>query len=106
MTGQAVVPAIAPEGRKWMVEDVDLFSSLRYWRDGKFTARQWLSSFHGVRETAFFAVDDPLPLAGACMIDGKRALRQAFGASGTNPALNSQPAPAAGFTSPPAGTHR
>jgi predicted ATP-grasp superfamily ATP-dependent carboligase len=30
MTGQPVTPASTPEGRKWMVEDGDLFSSFRY----------------------------------------------------------------------------
>ncbi len=34
LTGQPVLPARrAPEGRKWLVEDVVLLSSIRYWRD-------------------------------------------------------------------------
>lgn len=75
MTGQPVLPASAPEGRRWIVEDVDLMASVRYWRDGKFTLKQWVNSFRGVRELAFLAADDPLPLAGAYMMDARRALR-------------------------------
>ncbi|HEV3110995.1 MAG TPA: hypothetical protein VGY99_10915 [Candidatus Binataceae bacterium] len=79
MTGQPVIPACAPEGRKWIVEDVDFLSSFRYWRDGKFTLKQWMNSFRGVREMTFLAADDPLPFAGACMMDTMRALRDAKG---------------------------
>jgi D-aspartate ligase len=80
MTGQPVVPATTPEGRRWIVEDVDFVSSLRYWRDRRFTLKQWINSFHGVREMAFFAADDPLPLAGAYLMDARRALRNAINA--------------------------
>jgi D-aspartate ligase len=45
MTGQPVIPSFTPEGCKWIVEDVDLFSSIRYYRDGKLTLRQWINSF-------------------------------------------------------------
>jgi D-aspartate ligase len=79
MTGQPIRPAKAPEGRKWIVEDVDLISSLRYWRDGKFTLRQWRESLRGVREMTFIAADDPLPFAGAWLLDASRALRDKFG---------------------------
>jgi hypothetical protein len=34
MTGQPVVPAKAAEGRKWIVEDFDLLSAIRFRRDG------------------------------------------------------------------------
>lgn len=62
MTGQQVPGTRLCEGRKWMVEDRDLSSSFRYWRDGKLSARQWLSSFGGVRETAYLATDDMRPV--------------------------------------------
>ena len=95
MTGQPVTPAKgAPEGRKWLVEDVDLLSSFRYWRDGKFTLKQWTNSFRGVREMAFLAADDPLPLAAACMMDTRRALLDATRHSGkTEIPFKSQPRP-------------
>ena len=70
-------PARVTEGRKWIAEDVDLFSSVRYWRDGKFTLRGWVNSLRGVREMTFLAADDPLPFAAAWMMDAKRALHDA-----------------------------
>ena len=62
MTGQPVPASQLWEGRKWMVEDRDLSSSFRYWRDGRLTARQWLCSFRGVRESAYLAPDDMRPV--------------------------------------------
>jgi hypothetical protein len=37
MTGQSVLPGSNVEGRKWIVEDCDWVSALRYWRDGRLT---------------------------------------------------------------------
>jgi D-aspartate ligase len=106
MTGQPVIPSRAPEGRKWMVEDVDLFSSYRYWRDGRFSMKEWLNSFRGVREMAFLAADDPLPFVGAWMMDARRALRDSRKARIEKPAQTSKPAPAALLDSEPAGAER
>jgi D-aspartate ligase len=61
MTGQPI-PATEPvEGRKWIVEDFDLFSALRSWRDGTLSWKEWAGSLRGVRESACFALDDPGP---------------------------------------------
>ena len=76
LTGQPVVAAPAPEGRKWLVEDVDPLSALRYYRDGNLTLRNWLNSLRHVQETAFFARDDPLPLLGAYIMDIREVLRR------------------------------
>ena len=78
MTSQPITPAKAPEGRKWIVEDVDLLSSFRYWRDGKFTVKEWMNSFRGIKEMTFLAADDLLPFAGAWMMDAKRALHDSI----------------------------
>jgi D-aspartate ligase len=80
MTGQSVIPSCTSEGRKWIVEDVDLFSSIRYYRDYKFTIRQWLNSFHAIQETTFLSRDDPWPIVGACLLDAGRVLPRAVGA--------------------------
>ena len=61
ITGQPVESASTPEGRKWLVEDCDIISCIRYLRDGKLTLKEWLTSHRGVRETGIFALDDPLP---------------------------------------------
>jgi D-aspartate ligase len=64
MTGQQVSPATTPEGRKWIVEDRDWISALRYWRDGNLTLRGWRESLRGVEETSYFAKDDLWPVLG------------------------------------------
>jgi predicted ATP-grasp superfamily ATP-dependent carboligase len=61
MTGRPVPPSQAAEGRKWIVEDFDLFSALRSCRDGALSLKDWAKSLAGVQETACFALDDPLP---------------------------------------------
>jgi predicted ATP-grasp superfamily ATP-dependent carboligase len=61
MTGQPVPESAARYGRKWMTEMADLKSCLNYWRDGKLTFAQWLRSFQGIEEFAFFAGDDLKP---------------------------------------------
>ena len=54
-------PAQAADGRKWIVEDFDLFSAIRSWRDGMLKLSDWVSSLRGVEEAACFSLDDPLP---------------------------------------------
>jgi D-aspartate ligase len=66
LTGQQVPASSAPDGRKWLVEQTDLYSSLLYRAEGTLTARQWLRSFRGVQETAWFARDDPAPFLRMC----------------------------------------
>jgi predicted ATP-grasp superfamily ATP-dependent carboligase len=75
LTGQLIVPTVAAEGRKWIVEDVDLVSSLRYHRDGKLSIRQWLASLRGIREMSYLAGDDPKPFLVVCMLDIARILK-------------------------------
>jgi predicted ATP-grasp superfamily ATP-dependent carboligase len=67
LTGQQVEMAGAQEGRKWLVENHDIISSLRYLRDGRLILPSWLQSFRGVNEGAWFAPDDPLPYAVKCL---------------------------------------
>lgn len=62
MTGQPIEITEAREGRKWIVEDCDLVSCFRYYRDGKLGFREWLRSFRGIEEAAFWAVDDLSPM--------------------------------------------
>lgn len=76
LSGQPVPAQGATAGRKWWVEDQDLESSLRYWKDGKLTPGQWLSSFRGVREGAWFAHDDLRPFLMVAGGLAKSALRK------------------------------
>lgn len=60
-TGQPV-PAQAPaDGRRWLVELRDLRSAHQLRCERELTAWRWLRSYAGVRETAWFASDDPEP---------------------------------------------
>jgi D-aspartate ligase len=61
LTGHPVPASTLPDGRRWIVEPLDLQSSLIYRRRGDLNTREWIRSFRGVREGAWFALDDPLP---------------------------------------------
>lgn len=61
LTGQTVAALPAADGRKWIVEDLDLAAAWGYYRDGKLTFRDWLRSLGGIDESAFLDADDPLP---------------------------------------------
>jgi predicted ATP-grasp superfamily ATP-dependent carboligase len=61
LTGQELPTTLPIEGRRWIVEPLDLASSLTYRRRGDITLPGWLKSLRGVREAAWFARDDPLP---------------------------------------------
>jgi predicted ATP-grasp superfamily ATP-dependent carboligase len=64
LTGQAVPPSSATDGRKWANEPYDLVAAAQLAREGSLRGGEWLRSFRGVRETAWFAGDDPLPFLG------------------------------------------
>jgi predicted ATP-grasp superfamily ATP-dependent carboligase len=64
LTGQPVVVGKMVEGRKWIVENFDVISSVRYMRDGRLGIAEWLRSFKGVAEGSWLATDDLAPFAG------------------------------------------
>jgi D-aspartate ligase len=66
LTGQSVPSSGLVEGRKWFVEDRDLVSSFRYHYEQSLTFKQWLTSYRGVQESAWFAWDDPKPFFMMC----------------------------------------
>jgi D-aspartate ligase len=61
LTGQPLPHGRAPEGRRWIVEPLDVASSITYRRRGDMTLPGWARSLRGVREAAWWAADDPLP---------------------------------------------
>jgi predicted ATP-grasp superfamily ATP-dependent carboligase len=102
MTGQPVEPSTAAEGRKWWVEDFDLFSAIRSRRDGALKLKDWVTSFRGVEEAACFALDDPLPflmmgVSDCCefyrWLRCQRSTRQAPATPEIQPQLTPSPAP-------------
>ena len=77
LTGQPVDAGEPPAGRKWMVEDLDFASSLYYWREGTLSLGDWLASFKGLQESAFFSNDDLRPALRVCMNDFRRLFHRA-----------------------------
>lgn len=61
LTQQEVQPSVPREGRRWLIEDFDLISSVDYFREGSLGIKDWVSSFRGVEEAAWFNSRDPLP---------------------------------------------
>jgi D-aspartate ligase len=61
LMGKHIVPETAREGRKWLVEDLDMVSSILCHVEGELPLGRWIDSYRGVQEAAYFALDDPLP---------------------------------------------
>lgn len=85
MTGQPVQTGEPREGRKWIVENFDLVSAPKYWRQEKMSALSWLRSYRGVEEASWFARDDLAPF----MMMGVRSVQRVF------TRLRKKPAPVA-----------
>jgi predicted ATP-grasp superfamily ATP-dependent carboligase len=62
LTGQEQPPVVSREGRRWAIEDFDLVSCINYYREGTLGLVEWLRSFRGVEELAWFDWRDPAPL--------------------------------------------
>jgi predicted ATP-grasp superfamily ATP-dependent carboligase len=69
MTDQRVPASETVHGRKWIVEDFDLFSLVRSWKSGTIKLNDYLTSLRGIQETACFAWDDPLPFFMMPLVD-------------------------------------
>jgi D-aspartate ligase len=74
LTGQPVPASEVVEGRKWFVEDRDLVSSFRYHYEKCLSFKEWLASFRGVQESAWFAWDDLSPFIIMCARSSKKVL--------------------------------
>jgi D-aspartate ligase len=61
LTGQTVSASKSQPGRKWIVEDADIVSSLHYFRDRALSFSEWISSYKGIQEGAWFSNDDWRP---------------------------------------------
>jgi predicted ATP-grasp superfamily ATP-dependent carboligase len=83
LTGQPLPVGSPMEGRKWLVEDHDLWAMRDYRREGRIGIREWLASFRGIRELAHIALDDPRPSLRFCATTASRiaagALRRLTG---------------------------
>jgi predicted ATP-grasp superfamily ATP-dependent carboligase len=61
LTGQRVPASNMQVGRKWIVEDADVVSSLYYFRDRVLGFSEWISGYRGIQEGAWFSNDDWRP---------------------------------------------
>lgn len=62
LTGQPIPEAIPREGRRWIIEDFDfIFAIVPYYLEGSLNVPQWLQSFRGLEECAWWDARDPLP---------------------------------------------
>jgi D-aspartate ligase len=62
LTGQGLNSHPVPkEGRRWLIEDYDIESSIAYFREGTLSIGEWIASFKGVEEGAWFNWRDPVP---------------------------------------------
>jgi predicted ATP-grasp superfamily ATP-dependent carboligase len=76
LTGQPLPATSLKQGRRWLVEPLDLRSSLTYLRRGDVTLREWVRSFHRVEELAWWARDDPLPFLAALVLLARGYMRK------------------------------
>jgi len=93
LTGQPVTPGTVHEGRKWMVENYDIVSSLRYFRDGRLTPAEWVRSFRGVEEGSWFARDDWAPLRAMVWRSLVRGVDELLGRRPSGSRVNGLPRP-------------
>jgi D-aspartate ligase len=73
-TGQSLPASPRREGRRWMIEDYDIVSSVDYFREGSLSLGEWLKSFRKLEEGAWFSLRDPMPFV--AMVG--RLVKQAF----------------------------
>jgi D-aspartate ligase len=77
-TGQPVPASSLCAGRKWILEDADLVSCIQYYRDGALSLRDWLESYRGIQECAWYAADDIVPFLRTCSSFSIRPFRKIF----------------------------
>ncbi len=78
LTRQPVPLTALVEGRKWLDENRDLFSSRDHRREGSLTIAAWLRSLKGVHETVWFASDDLVPAVQMVAELARRAIRKVW----------------------------
>jgi hypothetical protein len=57
-------------------------SCIRYYRDGVLSLQDWLGSYRGIKECAWYAADDIVPFLRTCSLFGVRAFRKTFRTTG------------------------
>jgi predicted ATP-grasp superfamily ATP-dependent carboligase len=76
LTGRAIDPALALEGRTFLAENLDPAAARRYIRDGAVDAAGWWRSVRSADEFAWLAGDDPMPFAAMILRSAGEGFRQ------------------------------
>jgi hypothetical protein len=86
LTDQPITTSPVHEGRRWLVENQDLATSLKLFRQGNLDLSEWVGSLRDVEELAWWSGDDLRPfsmMALGTARDARAALtRRIFGRSG------------------------
>lgn len=90
LTGQPLPLTALVEGRKWLDENRDFFSSREYRREGSLTIATWLRSLRGVRETVWLACDDLVPAVLMVLELARRAIRKFWNLLAMRPFLDAR----------------
>lgn len=61
LTNQPAPDIVPREGRRWFIENFDLIATAYYFHEGSLSVGEWVRSFKGVQEAAWFSVQDPIP---------------------------------------------
>ncbi|MFN8008978.1 MAG: hypothetical protein U0V70_18510 [Terriglobia bacterium] len=85
--GKSLPEIIPREGRRWIIEDVDVISSAKYIWQGRLSPWGWGKSFQGLQEFAFLSIKDPMPwvirytcyLPGNGLVKLERLLEETWG---------------------------
>ena len=78
LTSQKVTFSFPLNGRKWLVEDKDLYSSYNYFKDKNLKFSRWILSFKGIKETGYFRMKDPHPFLLLLLNHIRKRLKKIF----------------------------
>lgn len=67
LTGQQILRGEPCEGRRWMIEDLDILSSFHYYKEGSIRLKDWIRSFKNLEEFMWFDLRDLLPFSSMVM---------------------------------------
>ncbi|VAW91955.1 hypothetical protein MNBD_GAMMA22-2519 [hydrothermal vent metagenome] len=67
-------PVIPDEGRRWIIEDYDVISSIHYFLEGSLKFGEWFKSFKRCKEGAWFSWRDPVPFLMILLGFGKKII--------------------------------
>jgi predicted ATP-grasp superfamily ATP-dependent carboligase len=74
LTHQEVPRSSPSDGRRWIVEPLDFWTAQTLVHRGTLTWRAWLRSLRGIQESAWFALDDPVPALATLAVSSRKTI--------------------------------